>query len=264
MKAIVNSSVKTSWFKASVAFLIGLLFLSFPACQKDEFDQDPKLNLDNITPSGSSNKVKLTGKVKDVDGNWYKTVKIGDQWWMAENLKTTRYRNHDLIGTTNPATLDLTGQSTPKYQWACDGIESTVATYGRVYTWYAVTDNRNVCPSGWHVPTDAEWTILTDYLGGEVGAGGKLKEAGYDHWVFPGYGFPEATNESGFTALPSSRRGADGAFSSFGALCFYWSSTESTELGVYVRILLNVSNDVDRIDYEPKSWGNPVRCVKDK
>ena len=101
--------------------------------------------------------------VKDIDGNIYRTITIGTQVWMAENLKTTRYRNGDLIGTTTPATLVIEGESAPKYQWAYDGNESNVATYGRLYTWYVATDSRNVCPIGWHVPTDAEWTVLTEF-----------------------------------------------------------------------------------------------------
>ncbi len=102
----------------------------------------------------------------DGDNINYPVVEIGTQIWMAENLKTTKYSNGDLIGTTTPATLDITGESTPKYQWAYNGNESIVTTYGRLYTWFAVTDSRNVCPVGWHVPTDPEWTVLTDYLGG--------------------------------------------------------------------------------------------------
>src|ERR1035438_8500630 len=94
--------------------------------------------------------------VADVDGNVYKTVTIGNQVWMAADLKTTQYRNGDLIGTNSPATLDISSESTPKYQWAYAGDESNVATYGRLYTWFAATDSRNVCPVGWHVSTDAE------------------------------------------------------------------------------------------------------------
>ena len=110
--------------------------------------------------------IEITGNltISDIDGNVYKIIKLGDQWWMAENLKVTKYSNGDLIGTTIPATLDILGESTPKYQWAYDGNENNVSTYGRLYSWYAATDNRNVCPAGWHVPGDSEWTILTDYL----------------------------------------------------------------------------------------------------
>ena len=102
--------------------------------------------------------------VKDIDGNAYRTITIGTQVWIVENLKTTKYCNGDLIGTTTPATLNIEDESTPKYQWAYDGNESNVATHGRLYTWYVATDSRNVCPVGWHVPSDAEWTTLTDYL----------------------------------------------------------------------------------------------------
>ena len=91
-------------------------------------------------------------------------IPVGSQVWMAENLKTTMYRNGDLVGTTTPATLDITSENIPKYQWAYDGIESNVATYDRLYTWYAVTDSRNICPTGWHVPSDAVWITLIDYL----------------------------------------------------------------------------------------------------
>jgi len=137
--------------------------------------------------------------VTDVDGNVYHTVEIGTQVWMVENLKTTKYRNGDLIGTTTPATLDISSEATPKYQWAFEGNESNVNTYGRLYTWWAVTDIRGVCPTGWHVPTEDDWITLTTYLGGEDVAGGKLKEAGTTHWWAPNEG---ATNSSGFTALP--------------------------------------------------------------
>ena len=96
------------------------------------------------------------GAVTDIDGNVYKTIIIGVQTWMAENLRTKRYNNGDLIETTTPATLDINAEIIPKYQWAYSGYEDNVATYGRLYTWYTLTDSRKVCPSGWHVPSDAE------------------------------------------------------------------------------------------------------------
>ena len=106
------------------------------------------------------------GSVSDIEGNVYKTIAIGTQTWMAENLKTTKYNNSDLIGTTTPAILDITAEAEPKYQWSYDSTESLVATYGRLYTSYAVSDSRRVCPTGWHIPTDEEWRILRDFLGG--------------------------------------------------------------------------------------------------
>ncbi len=108
----------------------------------------------------------------------FNAIIIGTQVWLQENLKTTRYNNGDLIGTTTPATFDIRPESTPKYQWAYEGNESKADTFGRLYTWYAVTDSRGICPIGWHVPADAEWTTLTDFLGGTSVAGGKMKTTG--------------------------------------------------------------------------------------
>ena len=141
---------------------------------------------------------QIYGSVTDIDGNVYNTVTKGTQEWMAENLKTTKYDNGDLIATT---LADITLEVNPKYQWAYDNDEANVATYGRLYTWDAITDGRSVCPTGWHVPTDADFTTLTTFLGGESVAGGKLKESGFTHWLNPNTG---ATNESG-TDSPSGR-----------------------------------------------------------
>jgi uncharacterized protein (TIGR02145 family) len=166
-----------------------------------------------------------TGTVADIDGNIYNTETIGTQTWMAENLKTTKYSNGDLIGTTASATLDITSESTPKYQWIYDGNQTNLDTYGRLYTWYAVTDSRSVCPTGWHMPSDPEWGTLINYLGG-ASAGDKLKETGIKHWLSPNTG---ATNESGFTALPSGMRyndGTNGIFKEFGGYGNWWSTTE--------------------------------------
>jgi len=171
-----------------------------------------------------------TGTVTDIDGNVYKTVKIGNQWWMAENLKVTRYRNGDPIPniTDNHTWVDL---STGAYCNYNNDI-SNVATYGRLYNWYAVDESRNIAPAGWHVPTDDEWKQLEIYLGMSpteadethwrgTDEGGKLKETGTTHWYSPNTG---ATNESGFTALPGGYR-VSGGFSSLGFGAYFWSST---------------------------------------
>ncbi|MDP2337020.1 MAG: fibrobacter succinogenes major paralogous domain-containing protein [Bacteroidota bacterium] len=197
--------------------------------------------------------------VTDIDGNVYQTVSIGTQVWMKENLKVTRYRNGDVIGTTTPATLDVSGESTPKYQWAYNGDERNVAAYGRLYTWYAVTDSRNVCPTGWHIPTDAEWTTLTDYLGGAKIAGGKLKETGTAHWQSPNTG---ATNETGFTALPGSYRSISGEFSHFGNYGGWWSSSEFNAYMAWPRYMTGIVSYIGRYGYG-KSIGFSVRCLKD-
>jgi uncharacterized protein (TIGR02145 family) len=198
-------------------------------------------------------------KITDADGNVYTSVTIGTQVWMIENLKTTKYGNGDLIGTTTPATLDISAEDTPKYQWAYDGNESNVNTYGRLYTWYAVTDTRNVCPVGWHVPTDAEWTTLTTSLGGEDVAGGKLKEAGTSHWITPNEG---ATNSSGFTALPSGYRLDNGAYKNFGYYDYWWSSTEYSTAIAYLQGMFYDYSSVLR-GSSFKQDGLSVRCLRD-
>ncbi len=164
-----------------------------------------------------------TGIVTDIDGNTYQTIKIGNQWWMAENLKVTHYRNGDAI----PNVTDYTEwvYLTSGAYCAYDNDNSHVATYGRLYNWYAVSDSRNVAPSGWHVSTFEEWQTLEDYLGGSSVAGGKLKEAGTSHWASPNTG---ATNESGFSALPSGYRShVYGHYSAMGFYCDFWTSTEN-------------------------------------
>jgi uncharacterized protein (TIGR02145 family) len=166
--------------------------------------------------------------VIDIDGNVYKTVTIGTQVWMKENLKTTKYSNGDSIGTTTPATLDITSENKPKYQWAYDGNENYVATYGRLYTWYALTDSRNVCPTGWHVPIDEEWTILTDYLTnkgyGYKGNGNEITKsmAATSGWtknsLIGNVGNNQTSNNrSGFTAFAGGYRYGNGSFNGFGS-----------------------------------------------
>ncbi|OFY43216.1 MAG: hypothetical protein A2X18_09245 [Bacteroidetes bacterium GWF2_40_14] len=201
----------------------------------------------------------LDESVTDVDGNIYTIVTIGTQTWMGSNLKTTRYRNNDLIGTTTPATLDISGESSPKYQWAYSGNEENVASYGRLYTWYVVNDSRNICPVGWHVPTNAEWTTLATFLGGLSVAGGKLKEAGTGHWQNPNLG---ATNSSGFTALPGGYHSSLGFFDTIGYYGLWWSSTEITITNAGY---LNMGKDYVELFMSnyTKSYGFSVRCVKD-
>jgi len=199
--------------------------------------------------------------ITDINNNYYKIVTIGTQTWMAENLKTTKYRNGDLIGTTTPATLNIESENTPKYQWAYAGNENNVSTYGRLYTWYAVTDIRNVCPIGWHVPSDAEWTTLTNFLGGESVSGGKLKETGISHWYSPNTG---ATNETGFTALPGGLRYTlSGTFDSIGTLGYWWSSTESPSTYALDRRMFYNNVNVLRSNYVGERGGFSVRCLKD-
>ncbi|HEY5468895.1 MAG TPA: fibrobacter succinogenes major paralogous domain-containing protein [Bacteroidales bacterium] len=195
----------------------------------------------------------------DKDGNVYNTVTIGTQVWMTENLKTTKYRNGDLIGTTIPVTKDITSESAAKYQWAYLGNENNVTSYGRLYTWNAVTDSRGVCPTGWHVPTDAEWSTLTTFLGDYSVAGGKLKETGTNHWISPNAG---ATNETGFTALAGGTRSKDGTFSLMGNYGFWWSSSESSAAYGWGVSMFYGNTGNGRVSLD-KQNGFSVRCIKD-
>lgn len=226
--------------------------------------------------------------VKDADGNVYPTITIGKQVWMAENLKTTRYRNGDLIGTTTPATLDIEWESSPKYQWAYDGNESNVPALGRLYTWYVATDSRNVCPAGWHVPTDAEWTDLTDYLinnGYGHGDGYKGMDiakslAATSGWVpdeTPGSAGndQESNNSTGFNALPCGARVEGGKFIDLGHVGDWWSVTEKGKafMQVLSGIIVNAPGGVFRDIYHDycyvnsysnnKKYGMSIRCLKD-
>lgn len=197
---------------------------------------------------------------KAIDSTFYTaSVTIGTQVWMTKNLKTRRYRNGDKIWTTTPSTLDITSKVNPKYQWPYDADEINVDTYGRLYTWYVITDSRGVCPRGWHVPTDEDWTILITYLDGKPFAAGNLKETGTTHWATPNTG---ATNETDFTALPGGYRFSFGRFSDIGFSGFWWSSSDSSESTVYGRGLLNYNNQIPRFKFD-KQDGLSVRCIKD-
>ena len=199
------------------------------------------------------------GTVEDADGNVYKTIGIGSQVWMAENLKTSRYSNGDSIGTTTPATLDINDDFTHKYQWAYDGDESNVDIYGRLYTWDAVTDSRNLCPTGWHVLSNEDWSVHVIYLGNPDVIGGQLKETGTAHWQSPNTG---ATNETGFTALPGGGRDGGGRFYRLGGGGFWWSSTGSPTDLVSYRAINHDSSNVF-IYYIDNHYGFSVRCLKD-
>jgi len=202
--------------------------------------------------------------VTDIDGNVYQTVQIGEQLWMKENLKVTHYNNGDEI-PTGYSNSEWANLSTGAYA-VYDDDPANADVYGKLYNWYAV-ETDNLAPEGWHVPTDDEWTILSDYLGGSDIAGGKLKECTEgscpesEYWNSPNMG---ATNESGFTGLPGGCRWASsGSYLYLGVVGFFWSSTEYSNDDAWYRILnCNYSGIGRTIDY--KGYGSSVRCVKDE
>jgi len=203
--------------------------------------------------------------VTDVEGNVYKTVTIGTQVWMAENLKTTKYKDGEKIPLITESS-ESANPPTPAYYWY-DNDEATYKNdYGALYNWYTVNTGK-LCPAGWHVPTEAEFNSLIAYLGSMSVAGGKLKEAGITHWESPNIG---ATNETGFTALPGGERTTVYDYwesSQIGIRGNWWSSTENTDefagdevAGIL--ILENVQNEA-YIQYKVEQCGLAVRCIKD-
>jgi len=227
-----------------VLLLLPLVFLLTTKCKKTD---------DNSTGINENN-----GTVTDVEGNIYKTVKIGNQVWMAENLNTTKYRNGDQIpnDTSTAEWYLLTEGAFCNYNNDANNSKS----YGKLYNWYAINDSRHLAPVGWHVPANAEWSILFTFLGGDSIAGAKLKETGISHWPGPNSG---STNESGFTAIPGGFRSEIGDFKFINYRGYWWSSTLTTQTMAWDFILLPNFNGVFDGDWERVSVGLSVRCIKD-
>jgi uncharacterized protein (TIGR02145 family) len=248
----------------------GLISLFILSCKKD----------DSNNPADETT-------VKDIDGNVYKTIKIGDQTWMAENLRTTRYNDSTLIplpyAKSSPFIL---GPFVCMYKYTTNS--DTIKTYGRLYNWYAITaGNGKLCPKGWHIPSDAEWTTLTDYLS----ANGYTYDGSPAATAAPGSNpvnligkalasttgwlssaiegsvgntdFPGKRNASGFTAFPGGARSEVGKFEHMGVGGFWWTATEksSNTVNAFGRSILNDSYSINRGDASKMS-GFSVRCVK--
>lgn len=197
------------------------------------------------------------GGITDIEGNYYNTVTIGTQIWMAENLKTTKYNDNTTIPhvTDSVAWLSL---STPAYCWYNNDSLSYANIYGNIYNWYTVNTGK-LCPVGWHVPSDAEWETLTTYLGGVSVAGGKLKETGTFYWNSPN---TNATNETGFTALPAGDRHSNGGFYVIQSYGFWWTTTSVDANTAWYRYVRYNSGGVVESSTS-KNFGFSVRCVKD-
>jgi len=195
--------------------------------------------------------------VADIDGNTYQIIEIGTQTWMKENLKVTRYND----GSQIPEVTDYSSWSILTEPGYCyyDNYVPNMKIYGAMYNWYAVNTGK-LCPDGWHVPSDVEWTTITDYLGGVSSAGARLKESGTFHWHFPN---ADATNESNFTALPAGYRSwSDGAYFSTGDNGSWWSSTDNNGSAAWSRaITLYGTTDV-RVISNDYRYAISVRCMK--
>lgn len=201
----------------------------------------------------------LQGTVVDVDGNSYRTVRINGKIWMAENLKTTRYRNGDSIPNLINASPWAIANSGGYCNYNND--PNNGAVYGRLYNWYAVSDSRNLAPAGWHVARAEEWQALVDSNGGRTLAGGVLKETGNLHWNVPNHG---AKNLLLFSALPGGNRNDLAVFYNLRANGFWWTSTEiivAGSFGVHFSMYTNTAY-CERANAD-KHMGFSVRCVKD-
>jgi uncharacterized protein (TIGR02145 family) len=195
------------------------------------------------------------GSVTDIDGNTYRTIVIGEQEWMAENLNVNHYANGDPIPnvTDNAQWAGLTTGAWCYY----NNDPAYECPYGALYNWFVTIDARNVCPTGWHVPTDSEWTILTNYLGGEAVAGGKMKSFGTTYWDSPNNW---ATNETGFSGLPSGSRLF--GFENLSVFFSLWSSTESNASKAWHRRVTSDSGDIASGNPNKES-GLAIRCLRD-
>ena len=209
------------------------------------------------TSNPTSKPTPIGDIVTDADGNIYRTVKIGNQTWMAENLKTIKYNDGQDIPlvTSSYAWGSL---KTPAYCWLNNDPTNKDA-YGTLYNWYTV-DTGKLAPKGWHVPTEEDWATLAKYLGGDAVAGGKLKASGTSHWFAPN---TQATDEVGFTAIPCSTRNYDGYhFYKLGDSCYFWSAAEFDAAEAWVRQMACDSAALKSF-HGYKSYGRPVRCIKD-
>ena len=235
---------------------------------------------DDNSPGGSSNNngggVNTGGCaggptiVTDIDGNVYNVVSIGNQCWMKENLKTTHYRNGNPIQTNLTATQwypSTTSGACADY----DNNPTNTTVYGKLYNWYAVADPQGLCPTGWHIPTDSEWHILVKFIDSNADTsnwpglqsaivGSSLKEIGTTHWASPN---ANATNSSGFTALPGGYRGSGVPdYCYIGNNGFWWTATPVNTYEAFTRALNYDNNEIDK-SKQPRWTGFSVRCVRD-
>jgi len=230
--------------KSGLAALVLLLAIS---CKKENS------TIKSLPANDNSSTEALS---TDIDRPARDTIRIGTQVWRSINLNLSRYRNGDKIPQVKDAAAwaALTTGAWCYY----NNDPATGAIYGKLYNWYAVHDPRGLAPAGWHVPSDAEWTILTNYLGGEAVAGGKMKETGTTHWIAPN---TDATNSSGFTGLPGGFRFGNGTFGSIGYSGYWWSSTENNTNDAWFRYLYYGNGYIYRsLNY--KRYGFSVRCLR--
>ena len=211
--------------------------------------------------SDSTSTEKVEGGTESTESG--AVVTIGSQVWTSKNLDVATYRNGDVIPQVQEQS---TWASLETGAWCYYGNDASNGTkYGKLYNWYAVNDPRGLAPKGFHIPSDAEWTILTDYLGGTAAAGTKMKSS--TGWYSNGNG----TNSSGFAGFPGGVRFSDGSFGGVGRFGYWWSATEDNSNFAWYRYLRFSNGDVSRANYISKQsaftgdlWNAfSVRCLGD-
>ena len=229
-----------------------------------------KVELTMADPSDLNDRFSECGEpLVDIDDNDYRTVKIGNQCWMSENLRVTRYRDgsdiqtgltnsqweNSIIGAYAIYQYDIHPLS-EKIEWV-GSREEMVKYFGKLYNWYAVDDNRGLCPEGWRVPSDRDWTELIEYLGDS--AGRKMKSVVRQYWLTPNL---PGSNESGFSGIPGGLRFSDGTYFLLGRQGSWWSSSEIDRHHAWNRFLFTNGNDVSSGSFN-KRFGFSVRCLQE-
>jgi uncharacterized protein (TIGR02145 family) len=192
------------------------------------------------------------GSITDIDGNTYKTIQIGTQTWMAENLRTTKLNDSQIIPLVSD-NVEWNNLPSPGYCWYYNDAATYRNAFGAMYNWFTVKTAK-ICPVGWHVPSATEWQSLMTFLGANIAAN-KLKEAGINHWESPN----DATNETGFTALPGGERLRDGKFIAIGERGHWWSSNGDWQYGYE----WSIWEHYDMQQYYYPESGISIRCIKD-
>jgi uncharacterized protein (TIGR02145 family) len=253
----------------STRLVILLLFILTVAISSCSDDNSPGTSNDNN--GGGIDTGACAGgptTVSDIDGNVYNVVSIGNQCWMKENLKTSRYKNGTLIPTGLNGTQCQTTTSGACADYNND--PANTAFYGKLYNWYAVADTQGLCPTGWHEPEDWEWNVLVKAIDPNADTtcngcnqssivGGAMKDIGTTHWASPNTG---ATNSSGFTGLPGGYRANYGPYDGIGNYGYWWSATQYNSAQSQYRYLYYPNSNVGR-DFDYKTIGFSVRCVRD-
>ena len=221
------------------------------------------------TPTPTPTPPPVANKMIDTDGNQYDVIKIGTTSWSQRNLDVTRFQNGNIIkNSSSEKEWEEAGRNGQPAWCYYNNDPDYGLDYGKLYNWYAVKDSRGLCPFGWHLPSDAEWTTMiqqfdntasgTDRVQSTI-AGGKLKSIGTKFWNGSN---SSATNVSNFSALPGGFCNSDGSFNNLRYNAFFWTSTENNISNAWLRLLYESISDVNR-NYNVKSFGASVRCIKD-